>query len=97
MKTGDRLNEIIESRLLIRLLARSRKKNCNCRTWIEQMNAWGPKGCRKYQAMIVDHLVEEAKDALIVRMPELAIRMEAQGCLDEAIQDTDLPKLTAPG
>ena len=37
------------------------KVDCNCRKWMEKMNAWGPAGCREHLAEIVDTLLAEAE------------------------------------
>ncbi len=35
-------------------------KKCDCREWIEKMNAWGPAGCREHMDEIADHLFSQA-------------------------------------
>jgi len=36
--------------------------SCSCLYWAERMNNWGPEGCRKYKAEIVEHFKNSSKN-----------------------------------
>lgn len=52
---GDYLHDAI-----LRWVGESPTANCQCRSRIAQMNAWGPAGCREHLDEIVVWLLEEA-------------------------------------
>ena len=54
---GDYLHGII-----IRWTGEVPTEDCQCRSRIAQMNAWGPAGCRVHLDEIVEWLAEEAKN-----------------------------------
>ena len=54
---GDRVHKLIAWAFGQRAV-----DGCGCRAWIDQMNAWGPAGCREHLDEIVDHLVEVATE-----------------------------------
>jgi hypothetical protein len=37
------------------------ERGCQCKAWIDRMNAWGPAGCREHLNEIVAHMLSEAK------------------------------------
>ena len=52
---GDYLHDAIQ-----RWVGESPTTDCQCRSRIAQMNAWGPAGCREHLDEIVDWLLDEA-------------------------------------
>ena len=52
---GDYLHDAI-----LRWVGESPTADCQCRSRIAQMNAWGPTGCREHLDKIVGWLLEEA-------------------------------------
>lgn len=54
---GDYLHDAI-----LRWVGESPSEDCQCRSRIAQMNAWGPQGCREHLDEIVGWLEEEAKN-----------------------------------
>lgn len=52
---GDRVHKLIAW-----AFGQSAVEGCGCGTWIDQMNDWGPVGCREHLDEIVDHLVDVA-------------------------------------
>jgi len=53
---GDYLHDAI-----LRWVGESPTADCQCRSRIARMNAWGPAGCREHLEEIVGWLAEEAK------------------------------------
>jgi hypothetical protein len=53
---GDQLHFIIR-----KLLRQDITATCDCRKWIDRMNAWGPVGCRQRIDRIVRKLLVEAR------------------------------------
>ena len=83
---------IIKQDVGVRLLVR-RSDSCNtCTDWIEQMDRWGAKGCRKYRHLIEEHLIDEAKKRLVVigGLAGWAIKKHINGWIDRAIEETEL-------
>ena len=52
---GDRVHKLIAWAFGQRAV-----EGCGCGAWIDQMNDWGPAGCREHLDEIVDHLVDVA-------------------------------------
>lgn len=53
---GDYLHEMIK-----RWTGEDIERGCQCKAWIDRMNAWGPSGCREHLDEIVAHMLSEAK------------------------------------
>lgn len=53
---GDYLHEMIK-----RWTGEDIERGCQCKAWIDRMNAWGPAGCREHLDEIVAHMLSEAK------------------------------------
>lgn len=80
---GDSLHMIIKrrcTRLGIRL-----PTSCKCRMWARKMNRWGPEGCRKHRAVIVEHLVKEMRRVARVRLLPSPIKRRIAGRLVDAV------------
>ena len=53
---GDHLHDAI-----LRWVGEAPTEDCQCRSRIAQMNAWGPQGCREHLDEIVEWLLTEAQ------------------------------------
>ena len=63
---GDHIHRIIERRF-----GESITAGCNCQSWIDKLNNWGPAKCRRRIGEITEHLRAEAMDRgwRIARLP----------------------------
>ena len=84
---------------------------CDCLTWAEMMNDWGPAGCRTARAEIIEHLKQEAKRLGWLKTIKTAIKaalssetyrwidlLDVYGSLvDEAIRRAESAQNATPG
>jgi len=94
---GDYLHDAI-----LRWVGESPTEDCQCRSRIAQMNAWGPAGCREHLEEIVDWLLAEAtkrgwwKCAVVVPGSRLFLRRMVLGaikkveCVDCGLQGASI-------
>lgn len=79
-------------KILQKLKVTSRPGFCECQSWINRMNEWGPQGCRERRKEILEHLDKEF-DAASITTKVVALGMaiwngiplSLEGILDLAI------------